>query len=166
MWKFSETGWTRYGTRHEVITPQMGFRGLGRASLKAICHQCYPASLMILLCSSCSCLAVLLGVQGCWTTVPTWRAAAGASDGLLGLHQLLTLLLKISLRASLSLPLPHLFDLVRPEQKQDELLNKKSSCWKWWALLSLRCRRGSANNPTLLQISLQLSITANWSKTK
>lgn len=162
MWKFSETGWTCYGTRHKVITPQMGFRGLGRASLKATCHQCYPAPLVILLCSAA--LAVLLGVQGCWTTVPTWRVAAGASDRLLPLHQLLTLLLKISLRASL--PLPHLFHLVRPEQKLDELLNKQSSCWKWWALLSLRCPRGSANNPTLLQISLQLSITANWSQTK
>lgn len=97
----------------------MGFRGLGRVSLQATCYQCYPASLLILFRSCCSCLAALPGAQA----AELGELQQLLQTNLLGLHQLLTPLLKIYLRASLSLPLPPLVHLVRPEQEQNELLN-------------------------------------------
>lgn len=127
MWKFSEAGKTRYGTRHEVNTPPMGFRGLGRASLQATCCQCYPASpaLLLLLLPACAAggsglLNHCASLESCSSCFRQSRSAPAPDSAASNLSE----------GISLSLPLPRPFHLVRPEHKQDELLNEKSSCCK------------------------------------
>jgi len=117
MQTLSETGQSHDGVRHKGIAPQTGCRGLEGASPQVL----EPAAGALLLCWwSCFTPAARApdGLLGGLQQAASARASRSASAALNA-----STCIKGHPSLSLCLPLFPLLHPVRPEQKQDELLN-------------------------------------------